>query len=126
VDGPARRLTYVRAGHDRPLLVRQGVVQRLSGDGTFLGFPDLDDLHLTEEQIDLIPGDRLTLYTDGLTDVLSPDGRFFGLSHLESLLQSHASLTPEALCAFTFAELEAYQGDAEQYDDMTMLVVEVQ
>ena len=126
VDGSARRLTYVRAGHDRPLLLRQGVVQPLSGDGTFLGFPDLDDLHLTEERIDLVPGDRLALYTDGLTDVLSPDGQFFGLSRLESLLQSHAGLPPEELCAFTFAELDAYQGDAEQYDDMTMLVVEVQ
>lgn len=46
VDGPARRLTYARAGHDRPLLLRGGNVQSLGGTGTFLGFPEVDDLHL--------------------------------------------------------------------------------
>jgi serine phosphatase RsbU (regulator of sigma subunit) len=125
VDATTRRLTYACAGHDRPLLLREGVVQTLGGEGTFIGFPDMDDLRLTEEQMDLAPGDRLVLYTDGLSDALAPDGRRFGLGRLVSTLQSHADLPPNELCAITFAELDAYQGDAGQYDDMTMLVVEV-
>ena len=125
VDGPARRLTYARAGHDRPLLLRGGNVQSLGGTGTFLGFPEVDDLHLSEEAIDLAPGDRLVMYTDGLTDALAPDGRPFALDRLASLLQSYADLSPDELCAATFAHLAAYQGTAGQYDDMTMLIVEV-
>jgi len=126
VDGPARRLTYARAGHDRPLLLRGESVQLLGGMGAFLGFPDLDDLHLSEEQIDLAPGDRLVLYTDGLTDALAPNGQAFGIDRLISSLQSRADLPPDALCAATFADLTAYQSTAGQYDDMTMLVLEVQ
>ena len=126
VDGPSRRLTYVRAGHDRPLLLRDGTARFLGGAGTFLGFPDLDDLNLAEEQVVLAPGDRLVLYTDGLTDALSPDERLFGLERLVSLLQSCADLPLGELCATTFADLSAYQGEAGQYDDMTMLVVEVE
>ena len=100
-------------------------MQPLGGTGAVLGILRQDDLHLSEEQTVLAPGDRLVLYTDGLTDVLSSDDTLFGLSRLESLLQSHADLDPEALCAATFADLAAYQGAAEQHDDMTMLVVSV-
>lgn len=125
VNGPARCLTYARAGHDLPLLIRDGTAHPLGGEGTFLGFPDVEELHLSEEQTSLAAGDRLVLFTDGLVDLLSPAGRSFGLGRLRSTLQSHAQLPPDELCAATFAELVAHQGEAEQYDDMTMLVVEV-
>jgi len=125
VEGAARRLTFTRAGHDRPLLLREGIVQELGGQGACLGFLEQDELNLSEEQVALAPGDRLVLYTDGLTDVLAPDNRSFGLGRLKALVGSKADLSPDELCAATFAELAAYQGTAEQYDDMTMLVVEV-
>src|SRR5689334_9682028 len=66
----SRRLTYARAGHDYPLLLRDGASMALGGRGTVLGMLEMNDLALSEEQIDLAPGDRLVLYTDGLTDIL--------------------------------------------------------
>jgi sigma-B regulation protein RsbU (phosphoserine phosphatase) len=125
VEAATRRLTYARAGHDRPLLLRAGTVQPLGGQGAVLGFLDPGDLHLSEEHVALAPGDRLVLYTDGLTDVLAPDGRLFDRGQLESLLQSCAGLSLADMCAAIFAELTAYRGAAEQYDDMTLLAVEV-
>jgi serine phosphatase RsbU (regulator of sigma subunit) len=125
VDVTARRLVYVRAGHDRPLLLRSGQVLPLGGEGTVLGFPDLDDLNLSEEHLDLQPGDRLVLYTDGLADILAPNGRSFGFERLAELLRSQGDRSPEAMCEDTFAALIAYQSTATQYDDMTMLVVGV-
>ena len=126
VEGGTRRLTYIRAVHDRPQLLRQGSVQILSGEGAILGILEQNDLHLSEEQIVLSPGDRLVLYTDGLIDVQAPDTQLLGRDQLENLLQSYASLSPAEMCAATFADLAAYQGAAEQYDDMTMLVVGVE
>lgn len=125
IDVSARRLTYARAGHDYPLLLRQGGVQTLGGEGTILGFPGLDDLGLTEEEMALQPADRLLLYTDGLTDVIDESGRLFSLQRLIPIIQRHAELSLDELCAAVFADLEAYQGDAPQNDDMTILVVEV-
>jgi serine phosphatase RsbU (regulator of sigma subunit) len=126
IDGSARRLTYTRAGHDRPFLLRDGAVQKLGGEGALLGYLlDTDELHLSEEQVDLAPGDKLVLYTDGLADAMSPDDRPFGLGRLMALLQSHASRPADELCAALFADLAVYQGSTEQYDDMTALIVEV-
>jgi sigma-B regulation protein RsbU (phosphoserine phosphatase) len=126
VDGTARRLTYARAGHDRPLLARGGAVRPLGGEGAFLGFIESYELGLSEEELDLAPGDRLVAYTDGLIDALAPDGRPFGLARFVSTIQAHAHRPAADLPGAVFADLAAYQGAAEQYDDMTMLVVEVE
>jgi serine phosphatase RsbU (regulator of sigma subunit) len=125
IDGSKRQLVYSRAGHERPVLLRDGRAHFLGGEGAFLGFMEETHLTLTEERIDLAPGDRLVLYTDGLTDAQSSDGRAFNLERLVDLFQAHANLPPDELCTQVFADLVAYQGCAEQYDDMTMVVVQV-
>jgi serine phosphatase RsbU (regulator of sigma subunit) len=125
VEQAARRLTYARAGHNRPLLLREGQVLTLGGEGTVIGFPDMESLYLSEEQIDLNAGDILVLYTDGLIDAVAPDGQPFELERLVSSLKAHAGLPPAELCMATFADVTAYQKSAEQFDDMTMLIAGV-
>jgi sigma-B regulation protein RsbU (phosphoserine phosphatase) len=126
VEASTRRLVYARAGHDRPLLLREGIVLPLGGKGAVLGILGQDDLRLSEEQIALAPGDRLVLYTDGLTDVLAPDDQLYSLERLQALLQSCGAAPAEDLCRATFAGLTVYRGAAEQHDDMTMLVIQVE
>jgi serine phosphatase RsbU (regulator of sigma subunit) len=125
VEAASRRLTYVRAGHDRPLLLRGKRVLSLHGQGTVLGILGANQLRLSEERIVLAPEDRLVLYTDGLTDVVAPDERMFSLEQLKALLLSCAGLRAEELCRVIFDRLGAFRGAAEQSDDMTMLVMQV-
>jgi serine phosphatase RsbU (regulator of sigma subunit) len=125
IDITSRKLTFARAGHDYPLLLRGNTVKELKGKGTILGLFDQADLHLSEEEISLAPDDWLVLYTDGLTDAMSVDGRLFDRAQLGSLLQSYDDVSPTKLCEATFAELAAFQGAVEQFDDMAMLVVAV-
>jgi sigma-B regulation protein RsbU (phosphoserine phosphatase) len=125
VDVPSRQLTYTRAGHDHPLVLRGDTVNPLGGEGAFLGYLDAEQLNLSEERFDLRPGDKLVLYTDGLIDAVSANYQSFGLGRFVPRLQSSAGLSATELCDAIFDHLAAYQGEAEQYDDMTMLVVEV-
>jgi serine phosphatase RsbU (regulator of sigma subunit) len=125
VDVVTGRLTYTRAGHDRPLLLRGRGVRSLQGQGTVLGIMDTSQLRLSEEQILLAPDDRLVLYTDGLTDAVAPDDRLFDLDRFKTLLHACATLPADELCQATFERLEAFRGSAEQADDMTMLVLQV-
>jgi sigma-B regulation protein RsbU (phosphoserine phosphatase) len=123
LDRRTGRMTYCRAGHERPLLLHGGSAQFLRGDGTPLGIL-ADDFRLSEENITLAPGDRLVLYTDGLSDVAAPDGSLFGLERLSALLETLADRPLAQMCEDLFSELLAYQGEAEQYDDMTLLVMQ--
>lgn len=125
VDCTARRLTYARAGHDRPFLVRGRGVSELGGRGAILGVFEHELLGLSEEELDLRSGDRLVLFTDGLTDSMSPAGEPFGAARLRAFLEAHGDLPPRELCDATFAELAAFQAGAEQFDDMAVLVTQV-
>jgi sigma-B regulation protein RsbU (phosphoserine phosphatase) len=125
IDRAARVMTFTRAGHEKPLLLRNGTFQALGDKGTALGLLDAGQVSLPEEQISLLPGDRLVLYTDGLTDAVGSEGQPFGLERLEKTLARHAHLAPTALSADLFSEIAAFQGTTEQYDDMALLVMDV-
>jgi phosphoserine phosphatase RsbU/P len=126
VDHALRKLTYTRAGHERPLLLRAGQAQMLQGEGTVLGILDGADLNLSQEEITLQDGDRLVLYTDGLTDVANDQGAFFGLQRLVSLVTAQDGKTSQEICQAVYDGLAGYRGATEQFDDMTLLVIEIQ
>jgi serine phosphatase RsbU (regulator of sigma subunit) len=124
IDAPTLQFTYARAGHDRPVLLRGGQAIELGGEGLILGL--FEDVTLTEETARAEPGDRLALYTDGLTDVSNEAGEMFGLDRLLQAFIRHAEQSPDEMCQGVFDDLAAYRGNADPYDDMTLLVVSVE
>jgi len=126
VDRLTRSFTYTRAGHDRPFLLRGEIAIELGGMGTSVGLLEEGEFSVVEEQISLASGDQLVLYTDGLCDILNSDEIPFGRDRLKDLLVSYSHLPADQLCHQVFKDLFAYRGDSDQYDDMTLVVVNVE
>lgn len=79
-----------------------------------------------EAVVDLQPGDVLLIFTDGVPEALSPDEEEFGEDRLRALLQrvAHFSSVDE-MAAQISQELRNWIDDAEQYDDLTFILVKV-
>ncbi len=125
LDLPQRYLNFVRAGHDYPLLVREKQVIILRGVGTMLGFLDEREVFLSEERMPLQRGDRLVLYTDGMTDAVNVREEPFGREELEHAALENFSLPLAQMGDALFDAVAQHQGDAERFDDMTLLIVEL-
>src|SRR6184192_164166 len=123
LDGSARRLAYVNAGHNAPFVVRaDGSHERLREGGAVLGVFGTANYELGSAQ--LSPGDRVILFTDGVTEACDPSGEEFGEARLLRLLEDHRKLSADELQAKILAVVAEFSGSRWQ-DDATLLVLGV-
>jgi sigma-B regulation protein RsbU (phosphoserine phosphatase) len=119
------RLLYVNAGHNPPLVVgrlaegRRVVRERLQPTGPAIGLVANAGYWLAETR--LTPDDLLFAYTDGATEARNAAAEELGLERLEALL-SDAPSAGAALAAVEEA-LRDHTGEAEAFDDVTLLAV---
>jgi sigma-B regulation protein RsbU (phosphoserine phosphatase) len=115
-------LVYINAGQDPPLVLRRGeIVSRLMPTGAAVGlFLDKD---FSCGEITLLPDDLLLVYTDGIRDVQNAQGDFFGKERFYSLL-SNPEAEASSLTGYIMSSVDAFLGDAAQYDDIAMVVVQ--
>jgi len=114
------QLNYISAGHVPPLLYSGGIVSELKLGTTILGmFPELPFLHLGEVQLQ--PGDTLIAFTDGASELSNYRGQAFGSEGIGSLLEKNHQLKVEALNEQLLEELNAFKGQQEFEDDVTVL-----
>jgi serine phosphatase RsbU (regulator of sigma subunit) len=118
----SRRLWYVRAGQDKPLLFRAvgGPPEELDADGRFLGM--WPNLTLEERAVTLDPGDLLVSFSDGVPDAVDADNGSYGVERLLSLIDRHRHAAPKQVCSAIFNDVFAFRGEAPAFDDITVLV----
>jgi serine phosphatase RsbU (regulator of sigma subunit) len=130
LDGERRQLRYVNAGHNPPMLVRAGGpgdgatdVHELTVGGAVVGM--LPGMTYEEATVDLATGDVLLAFTDGVTEAHNPDDAEFGEERLKDLLRQVAHLPAAGIAARVSAALKDWIRDAEQFDDLTFVVMKV-
>lgn len=124
IDTNNGRMRYARAGHERPLLCSGGEVSVLPGEGRFLGL--FDGLSVDEQERQLLPGDMLVLFSDGVTDAINAEGEQFGVGRLSRIVHEYAPRGAQAVCDAIFDGVLRFQGTGSQFDDITLQVIAYQ
>jgi sigma-B regulation protein RsbU (phosphoserine phosphatase) len=121
VDSRHRTLAWANAGHFPPVLMRaDGKVERLTTTGLVLGVAN--DWTYTSRFLELRPGDRLVLYTDGITEATTPSGDEFGDARLIETIRAHRYEAAEPLVRAVNEAVIAWTGGAPQ-DDATLIAL---
>ncbi|MDZ7637891.1 MAG: PP2C family protein-serine/threonine phosphatase [Bryobacterales bacterium] len=120
-DDRTGALRYTNAGHLPPLLLRRGAISSLNVDGLVVGafaFASYEESTLLLED-----GDVLLLYTDGISEPENEYGEEFGEDRLHALLLENGNKDARELADVVVQAVRDWVGEAEQSDDITLLIV---
>ncbi len=117
------RLETANAGHEYPAIKHaDGSFTLLKGKhGLVLGA--MDSVRYTKVGIDLEPGAKLFVYTDGLTEATSAENLLFGTERMTEALRRGENGSPEQIMETVADAVDRFVGSAPQFDDLTMLCV---
>jgi phosphoserine phosphatase RsbU/P len=121
LDAGLRTFRYTNAGHLPPLLVRgDGTHDKLAAGGAVLGV--FRDWSYDQGLVDLAPGDRLCLFTDGITEAMRADGEEVGETGILRTVRAAGALSPNELRTHLLAEVNHFC-NSQLHDDATLLLV---
>ena len=118
----ARCLEYTNAGHNPPLVIRDGRDPiPLDKGGPVLGV--LLGAGYESELVNLQTGDVLVLFTDGVVEAQNPAGEEYSAKRLASIVSSHLQQRPGELIETIHASVIGFQGTSVLADDLTLIVL---
>ncbi|OHB25172.1 MAG: hypothetical protein A2X84_00555 [Desulfuromonadaceae bacterium GWC2_58_13] len=117
------KVRYSNGGHPLPIVVRaDGTLELLHEGGTLIGMGCL--VPYEEAEIQLLPGDRLYLYSDGVTEYFSEAGELFGEQRLFDFLLHARTLSVDRGMENLMASLREFGGDRAPSDDVSIMGIE--
>ncbi|MBP1945858.1 SpoIIE family protein phosphatase [Methanobacterium petrolearium] len=116
--------TYVNAGHNPPLIKygRDEYGWLKAKPGFVLA--GMKNVEYHQKEITLKTGDRIYLYTDGVTEATNSSDELFGDSRLLETMNNKKGLNLSEQLTYVKGEIDVFMGDEEQFDDITMLIIE--
>ena len=116
-------LTAANAGHEYPILKTPAGKFEVVKDKHGFVIGGMDGMKYREYRMQLAPGAKLFLYTDGLPEAADRENRMFGMDRVLSALNETADSSPRKIVENMKVAVDLFVGDAEQFDDLTMLCV---
>ncbi len=117
------RITAANAGHEYPAVMHNGEFTLLK-DKHGLVIGGMDGVQYTEYEIDMKPGDKLFLYTDGIPEATDKDEKMFGTQRMLDALNKDPGADPRQILENVREDVDDFVMGAEQFDDMTILCLE--
>jgi sigma-B regulation protein RsbU (phosphoserine phosphatase) len=120
-DPAARRLSYVNAGHNAPILRRvNGDLEKLDIGGVPLGIESAAAYESSTK--DLQPGDALIFFTDGVVEAFDETGAEFGDARWLAAIRTLPEVTAQESLQFLMTRVDAFVGVTRQSDDITCMI----
>ena len=118
------KLTAANAGHEYPVVKHPGGKFELLKDKHGFVLGGMEGMKYQEYKLQLEPGSKLFLYTDGIPEATDENDQLFGTDRMLQALNDAADLPPQDVLKTVRAQVDGFVKDAEQFDDLTMLCVE--
>jgi len=112
------KLSYVRAGHPAPYLIKGDEIVELEAPGFLVGI--IDEIPLEEHSVDLTFGDKIVLFTDGITEAEGEDGELLGNDRLKEMFLKQTDNNPKEI----FNKVCLWANNKFD-DDVTLIQLEV-
>ena len=109
------------AGHEHPVIKRAGGAYELVVYRHSPAVATMEGMRFREHEFQLYPGDSLFVYTDGVTEATDSHNELFGNDRMLAALNENIDATPAELLPAVKRAIDAFVGEAPQFDDITML-----
>ena len=122
-----RELSFANAGLPKPILKSSGKAQYLEGSGSKIPLGIGVKCTCKSEQVQLKPGDLLVFYSDGISEACNASLAFYGSDRLMTLVEnlSPADRDSKEVRQLILQDINAFAGNVDQHDDMTLVIVKV-
>ena len=118
------KIRAANAGHEYPVLMQPGGKCELYKDKHGFVLGGMDGVKYKEYEFTLQPGARLFLYTDGVPEATNAGNELFGTDRMLDALNEDMSADPQQVLHQVRSAVDSFVGNAEQFDDLTMLCLE--
>ncbi len=124
INNEEKKMTYVNAGHNHPLLIRDGEIKKLNKGGMILGVMETT-IPYDSETINLQKDDVIVLFTDGISEAMNKESEEFSDERLEENSIKLSSFSAKEILDGIKNEVTDFTKGASQSDDITMVVLKV-
>ncbi len=115
---------FVNAGHETPYICRNGKVYELFKLRPGFVLAGMENMNYKTVSVTFEPGDKLFQYTDGVTEATNAQNELYGQDRLTAALEKYSAKSITELLPLVRADIDAFVGEAPQFDDITMLCFE--
>lgn len=119
------KLVAANAGHEKPIICKQNENFELIKDERSIVLGAFEKTNYKDYEIKLNPKDKIFLYTDGIPEATNKDNQMFGIENMIQTLNYYKDRTPEKIIDGMKKSIHKFVGNNEQFDDLTMMCVEL-
>lgn len=118
------RMICANAGHEYPCIRRGNGQYELLNDKHGFVLAGMEDSKYREYEIELSPGDRMFVYTDGVAEATNSVNELFGTDRMLNILNRKADITPSETIDSINEGIDEFVKETPQFDDITMISLE--